>query len=218
MSVTLTGHVLYKDGSWNTLCLPFALSNFNGTPLEGATVKKLSSTSLADGTLTFIFSENLTSIEAGTPYIVKWTDGKDIVSPVFESVTVRLVPAKTETKHVDFIGNYSPEKLDANNYSVLYLGADNMLYYPEAAMTINAFRGYFQLNSLKTDDPANGINNFAFNFGDESTGIKEISNLSSPDNLSALSGSWFTLNGSRLSGKPTAKGIYIYNGNKVVIK
>ena len=30
--------------------------------------------------------------------------------------------------------------------------------------------------------------------------------------------SWYTINGMPLTQKPTAKGIYIYNGNKVVIK
>lgn len=29
---------------------------------------------------------------------------------------------------------------------------------------------------------------------------------------------WYTINGMPLAQKPTAKGIYIYNGNKVVIK
>ena len=29
---------------------------------------------------------------------------------------------------------------------------------------------------------------------------------------------WYTLDGARLSGKPSAKGIYINNGRKVVIK
>lgn len=32
------------------------------------------------------------------------------------------------------------------------------------------------------------------------------------------SGTWFTLDGQRLNGKPTAKGLYINNGRKVVIK
>ena len=29
---------------------------------------------------------------------------------------------------------------------------------------------------------------------------------------------WYTINGMPLTQKPTAKGIYIYNGNRVVIK
>ena len=32
------------------------------------------------------------------------------------------------------------------------------------------------------------------------------------------SGDWFTLDGKKLSDKPSAKGIYIHNGTKVVIK
>ena len=72
--VTLAGHTLYRDGDWNTLVLPFSLSNFTGTLLEDATVKTLASTSFSNGTLTMTFSDNLTSIEAGKPYIVKWDD------------------------------------------------------------------------------------------------------------------------------------------------
>ena len=33
-----------------------------------------------------------------------------------------------------------------------------------------------------------------------------------------VNGNWYTLDGRRLSGKPTAKGVYINNGNKLVIK
>jgi hypothetical protein len=29
---------------------------------------------------------------------------------------------------------------------------------------------------------------------------------------------WYTIDGRRLNGKPTTKGLYINNGNKVVIK
>ena len=32
------------------------------------------------------------------------------------------------------------------------------------------------------------------------------------------SGAWYTLDGRKLIGKPTQKGVYIVNGRKVVIK
>ncbi|MBQ2519316.1 MAG: hypothetical protein II538_04820, partial [Bacteroidaceae bacterium] len=75
--VTLSGRTFFKNKTWNTLCLPFALSSFAGTPLEGADVRTLVSSSY-DGitnTLTLNFSEEgqTTSIEAGKPYIVRWT-------------------------------------------------------------------------------------------------------------------------------------------------
>lgn len=70
--VTLADRTIYRDGDWNTLCLPFSLATLTGTPLEGFIVKTLESTDFADGTLTMNFCNNLTSIEAGKPYIVKW--------------------------------------------------------------------------------------------------------------------------------------------------
>ena len=44
------------------------------------------------------------------------------------------------------------------------------------------------------------------------TGIKEVKT-----EKSGVEG-WFSLDGRRLSGKPTAKGIYIHEGKKVVVK
>ena len=29
---------------------------------------------------------------------------------------------------------------------------------------------------------------------------------------------WYTLSGTRLNGKPSAKGLYIHNGRKIVVK
>ena len=69
----LRGRTLYKDGYWNTLCLPFGIDKTGGTPLEGAIIKELDVTtsSLTDGLLTLNFKD-ATGIEAGKPYIVKW--------------------------------------------------------------------------------------------------------------------------------------------------
>lgn len=71
VQVTLQDRTLHRDGMWQTLCLPFSVSIFTGTPLSGATVKTLSSTSFSNGTLTLNF-EDANSIEAGKPYLVNW--------------------------------------------------------------------------------------------------------------------------------------------------
>ena len=71
-NVVLTDRTLYKDGNWNTLCLPFNLDDLSGTPLEGATVKTLASSTYSDDVLTMNFTDTLSAIEAGKPYIVKW--------------------------------------------------------------------------------------------------------------------------------------------------
>ena len=232
-SVTLTGRTLWKDGSWNTLCLPFSLSSFTNTPLEGATVKTLESATFAGGTLTLNFSTtNLTSIDAGKPYIVMWQkpanyvayDGtnaatcSDIVSPVFSGVTISTTTKDAVGEAATFHGIYSPVSIgtDGDN-TKLYLGADNTLYYPNAAMTIGACRAYFQLNGITAGDPTNGVRVFVLNFGDEQTGIKEIYDLPIYD-LRFDGGAWYTLDGRKLDGKPSQRGVYVNNGRKVVIK
>jgi hypothetical protein len=58
--------MLFKDGGWNTLCLPFALTDFTGTVLEDAMVMTLSEASFSNGTLTLDFGD-ATAMEAGKP-------------------------------------------------------------------------------------------------------------------------------------------------------
>ena len=212
-TVTLTGRTLYKDGAWNTLCLPFNVNNFTGTPLEDATVKTLASTSFSGGTLTMNFSDDLTSIKAGKPYIVKWAAGTSIVDPVFNGVTISDAPANAETSYVDFVGTYSPVSIYTAEKTNLYLGADNTLYYPTATdFKVNACRAYFKLNGLTAGEITSGA--IELNFGeDEATGIL-TTNYTNDTNSDA----WFTLDGRKIDGKPTQRGIYVNNGKKVAIK
>ena len=220
VDVTLADRTLYKDGSWNTLCLPFSLTAeqlaAEACPLKGATVKTLASSSFAGGTLTLNF-EDATTIEAGKPYLVKWASGNDIKAPMFTNVTISNTLTSATSDYVDFVGSFSPVSLTGGDRSVLYLGANNTLYYPSADKTVNSCRGYFQLKqSLTVGEAANGVRAFVINFGDdETTGI-----ISVYDSGFTVNGSdaWYSLDGRRLNGKPAARGLYINNGNKVVIK
>jgi len=82
-NVTLSGRTLYRDGNWNTLCLPFNMtaSQIAASQLADATIKELDDTDskLENGTLTLKFKDASTTvgnetytIVAGKPYIVKW--------------------------------------------------------------------------------------------------------------------------------------------------
>jgi hypothetical protein len=112
---TLYERTLYKDRSWNTLCLPFDVDDISATPLAGATVKTLSSSSydVAANTLTISFSDATTSLTAGTPYIVKWTStGAPVSSPVFGGVIISEIDGgSTESSYVNLVGSFSPRQL-----------------------------------------------------------------------------------------------------------
>ena len=92
LSVTLKGYILHKDGTWNTLALPFDFSNLNysDSPLNGATVKELDTSSTAYDSETGILNvafKTATSISAGKPYIVKWDSGTDVTDPTFSGIS-----------------------------------------------------------------------------------------------------------------------------------
>jgi hypothetical protein len=217
-NIRLAGRTLYRDGSWNTLCLPFDVT-ISGSVLNGATVKTLETSSFGSGTLTLNFAD-ATSIEAGKPYLVKWAlSGENISNPVFTDVTVNNTYEAAPTDYVNFEGSFSPVSLTGGDTSVLYLGADNKLYYPSADRTVGSCRAVFKLNGITAGDPSQsstGVRSFVLNFGDdETTGIIGIG-LTRID--TDKDDAWYDLQGRKLNGKPTQKGIYINHGNKVVIK
>ncbi|WP_294743949.1 leucine-rich repeat domain-containing protein [uncultured Prevotella sp.] len=231
LNVTLQGRTLYKDGAWNTLCLPFNVT-LAGSPLEGATVMKLipETSNLTDGTLTLNFEDETTTMTAGTPYIIKWTkaDGydaanpatRDLQDPVFSGVTINN-SASTEVSFTggSFKGTYKPIVWNEENKSILFLGDNNTLYWPKPdgdnMPHLNAFRAYFELS-----DP-NGVREFNLNFdGEETTSITTTDSWTSqaakPSNTDKAD-KWYDMQGRKVS-KPTKKGMYIHKGSKVVIK
>lgn len=215
ISITLQDRTLYRDGRWNTLCLPFAVENFTGTPLEGATVKRLGESSYDAPTKTLTLNfEDADAVWAGVSYLVKWTSGENIVNPVFSGVEILSGDVTADaTDCADFIGCYSPVTLAAQDRTVLYLGGDSKLYYPSVDVPVNAFRGYFQLkDGLKAGDlPANGAKNIVLNFGNgETTGVSAV------ESGELTTDSWYSIDGRRLRGEPAKKGIYIKNGKKVI--
>ena len=215
LDVTLQGRTLYKDGAWNTLCLPFAVSNFTGTPLEGATVKELNATtsSLTGNTLTLNFN-TATSIEAGKPYLVKWASGTNIANPTFSGVTINNASTTVPFTGASFVGTYSPfEITNENKNSILLLAGGNKLGYSKVERTLGSCRAYFDTGSTQAHE-------FIVDFGgEETTGIGTITNNQYPITDDA----WYTLDGRKVSPltshpSPLKKGLYIVNGRKVVIK
>ena len=152
-SVTLMGRTLHKDGSWNTLFLPFSLTaeQIAESPLAGAVLMTLDESTFNEVTreLTITF-EPTVSIEAGMPYIVKWTDGTDIENPVFNNVTINNAIANSSTTYVDFIGTYSPELIyqDGNVVNKLYLDGNALRFPTSGQAQVNACRAYFELRNM----------------------------------------------------------------------
>ena len=223
VNVKIEGRTLYKKGHWNTLMLPFGLSSFDGTPLEDADVRELvpDECAYSNGTLTLKFAP-VTEIQPNVPYIVRWAAAEDIVNPVFENVYLEdgIRVLDLFEGGILFYGTYDPFTVEYDyRKEFLYMGGDSKLYYPKNSITINAFRAFFQLREFVAGEPsgtgnAKGIGEFVLDFGDETTSLNEELRMKSEESV----GDWYSIDGRKLSGEPTAKGIYIIKGKKVVIK
>ncbi len=238
-NVILAGRTLYKDGKWNTLCLPFNATKTG--PLADATIKELDLTgsySYTDGNhvtgfdsqtgTLYLNFKDATSVTAGTPYIIKWANGNNLVDPVFSSVNVTnagLVDnIVSNDGYLKFKGTYSPKDIYTAEKKFLYLGSDNKLYYPSGenmtSFNVNACRAYFELlNGLTAGDPISGVRSFSLNFDGDPTGITTTNYT----NFTNSEDTWYDLQGRRiangkLSNGKLPKGLYIHNGRKVVIK
>ena len=228
----LSGRTLYKDGSWNTLCLPFDVI-LDHSPLANATVKTLASSNFDGGTLTLTFEDAYFTnngkkyIEAGKPFLVKWEPTNEIITnPIFPDVKIEANEIEPiQTDYVHFVGCFSPVELNAGDKTSLYLGDDNTLYYPKSDVDINSFRAYFQLkNNITAGDLENSVNAIVMNFDGDATGVQEIEKGKVKNDYET--GTWYDLSGRRVSNhsqypvlkSQLKKGIYIHNGHKVVVK
>ena len=145
----------------------------------------------------------------------------DISTPVFKAVTIYASASTTVTFNGGaFRGTYSPINFEANDKSILFLGAENKLYWPNADMTLKACRAYFQLNN---GAEARAI---VLNFNDEIevSGITNTNQRSMAEgeindtNFTNQAGAWYDMQGRQLSQKPMKAGIYVRNGRKKVVK
>jgi ethanolamine utilization protein EutA (predicted chaperonin) len=140
-----------------------------------------------------------------------------IEAPVFSGVEVDATDNSFDNgmggdARVRFVGTYKATTFtDENKTGVLVMGGGNMLYYVTAGAGQGAQRAYFLIGDNAVLAPQ--LTSFNINFGGETTGIRLIDN-----GQLIIDNSWYTIDGRKLDGKPSTKGLYINNGRKVVIK
>ncbi|MBO6012609.1 MAG: C10 family peptidase [Bacteroidales bacterium] len=230
-NVRLAGRTLYKDGDWNTICLPFNLT-LAGSVLDGAEARTLSTAGFSGGVLTLMFADPVTELVAGTPYIIRWAKAegydaanpatRDIVEPVFEGVNIvsGFNDFTSADGKVKFMGRYSAAYYKSVYQNVLMLGTGNKLYFPQPDLSdpenpkypfIGACRAFFSLN----DDTS--VRAMSLSFEEESqSGLSQTEITEQADVCYDFSGRKIVTGTS--SGRKLPKGFYVVNGRKVMIQ
>ena len=206
-NVTLT-RTFYKDGEWNTLCLPFAVADAK-TAFDGAELREVD-TQKSNGN-TIVFKE-ATAIEAGKPYLIKWanssTEAVDFEKK-FEGVTLVAAATPVEVNEgISFKGFYKMTEANELGASVAAIGAGNKLFkVTEGKM--KGFRAAFVLSSGAEATKYNVV------IDGTATGIEDlvIDGVKANGRVYNLNGQYV---GNSLNG--LQPGLYIQNGKKIVVK
>ncbi len=202
---------------WSTICLPFAMSETQCKAAFGNDVQLANFTSWSseeDGAGDIVAINvgftTVTAIEANHPYIIK-------VSSAVTDFTIDGVNIAPENEPTVQVGTKKVEKgfmigTYVANFTVpdgdIFLSG-GMFWYSKGLTKMKAFRAYFEFADVLTS--VEGASAPAFNiiFGGGTTNIKDIKAEQNDD-------FYYNLGGQRVEAP--AKGLYIKNGKKVVIK
>lgn len=192
---------------WNSFCVPFAISEDVIAEKFGAGTQICAFGSMNGNVMNFAHS---TTIEAGTPYIVKPT--KEVVDPSFTGVNIEATAAKKVGADGYFMqGIYSAKTDLTTDGTNLFLGDGNKFYKPAGATTarMKGLRAFFIVPQ--------GTNLAALraNIDGATTAIDELTTVveqPTDNRIYNLQGQFV---GTSFEG---LHGVYVQNGKKVLVK
>ncbi len=205
--------------NWNTICLPFAMTDEQVKSAFGNDVKLADFNGYEatedDGNIVGIAVKfnSVTNIEANHPYIIKVTsaiseftvDGVDIAP---EEEPTKAAVKRTKKEWSEMIGTYAAKTIDPDGGSLLFLSG-NKFYYFKEEKAFKGYRGYFDFYDVLSE-VENAEARMTIVLDEKPTSIEGMT-------IATEDGEYYNLNGMKVVN-PTEKGVYIKNGKKVVIK
>ncbi len=157
-------------------------------------------------------------IKAGEGVILKSTDSN--ISLTYTSTAA--TDADYESNLLEGVDNLTTISTSAYASKVIYTLANEgglglYKYYDNVSSEKYTTNETLAANKafLALDAAPSAARGFVLSFGEDVSGIKSLTPDPSPKGEGS---SYYTLEGRKLNGKPTRKGVYIVNGYKVAIK
>lgn len=210
-----------KGGNWQTIVLPFAMTEEQvkdafGADAELADFAGYEAQENVDEDVVGIKVKfnTITSIEANHPCIIKVS--QDITSFSVKGITIEepeeeptvATVKRTRKQWSELIGTYVAQTEVPEN--TLFING-NKFYYSDGTIKMKGYRAYFDFYDVLTKiEEGSGVKMF-FDSDDEEDGIKGIDQeVRTKDDIYDLSG--------RKISQRLQQGIYIVNGKKVIVK
>lgn len=203
-------------GAWNTICLPFDVSEAQAKSAFGADVRIAALNAESKGNTLMFDNKTAEGIKASMPYLIMPSEVKADDKYEFYNVSIKpenTTPAATVSTSNGFAfkGIYNKVDItqDINNSKsyAAFLGANNTLFKAKSGTTTKGFRAYFAIpNSTATSALRVVVDGNA-------TSIKNI-NCGVVESDDAV----YNLQGQRVDARSLMPGLYIKAGKKFVVR
>lgn len=203
-------------GVWNTICLPFDVSEAQAKSAFGADVRIAALNAESKGNTLMFDNKTAEGIKASMPYLIMPSEVKADDKYEFYNVSIKpenTTPAATVSTSNGFAfkGIYNKVDItqDINNSKsyAAFLGANNTLFKAKSGSTTKGFRAYFVIpNSTATSALRVVVDGNA-------TSIKNI-NCGVVESDDAV----YNLQGQRVDARSLMPGLYIKAGKKFVVR
>ena len=186
-SFALMRRTLYKDGYFNTICLPFDVPNIEDedSPLKGAEVYTFDGGTVSGTTGNEQLNLSVSPLvgnrlSAGVPYLIQWANTGEVmtflrfdgVENTWVAAGVSEAPSDPGNENIKFHGLYPRKRIPGYDQTVgaphynFFLGANNTLYWPDDELyptsKMKGFRAYFYLegggpNGHEFNNPSSAV-------------------------------------------------------------
>lgn len=225
----------FTGGTASTICLPFAYTPETGigTFYTFAGITTETSGEKTEYVATMQETNKVASLSANTPYLFMpaGTEMKPIMfhGPAAASKN-GTNPGSTIISHWTFVGTYTGEQWTEAPTGIYGFSAQAVkaqsIYQGQFVkvgqyVKIRPLRAYLQYGSSTTRGTLSEEelpDRILVRLVDSNGDITGIGELDMKTGEVTFDGNWYTLEGVRLSGKPTKRGIYVNNGRKYIIE
>lgn len=197
-----------KANTWNTFCLPFAMTKeqMDANLGSDAEVKALTELEVNEGTFSMVFADAY-DIEAGVPYMVRVKNAVSVIEVESEddiivntTGTPQTYVEDAEGNSLTFYGNYSKMLAPRGSFII----SSNLYYLVNSDVNVKGFRGYICAESA---EPGQQVKTLGYSFEEGTSDIGTLTTNARHTQLYDLQG--------RMLGEPMP-GINIQNGRKVI--
>ncbi len=194
--------------NWNTICLPFNISQEQIAESFGAKTKVVKFDQVgAENTVKFV---SATTIEAGVPYLIKPTAVAPTDGYKFYNVSVTETESKVEgsNSEIQFVGLLAAKDItEGGRVTAAGVTSGGKIALAKLGTTMKPFRAYFVFPSVQA------VESCRIMVDGEETGIKIVT-----DDSSLSTTDTYTIGGQRVDGDNLDKGVYIRGGRKFVVR